>query len=239
MTTHYWNVRENEILAFRDYALSFDLSGDLAEGVWLAESGDQLLEIAFQLFFIGYSTDSIRLAEKAIEYYLAALGSESTSPKNDPAMAHVYHGLYYARWWVTEQEPIGILRQAATAYSAGLGQPLPTENANSYVRMVWLWLELGEIEQADDWLSLTEWVKHQTNSSSVDTTLLRQIIAIFKKNSNLSIQQSDALSEAVMAASAWGTPTANTLWYALQLVNIRRRVFHRNSSLSDLLDEIR
>ena len=154
-------------------------------------------------------------------------------------MAHVYHGLYYARWWVTKQEPIGILCQAATAYSGGLGRPPLPDDADAYGQMTWLWMELGETEQANAWLRLAEWAEHQTNSGSVDVILLRQIIAMFKKDSNLSIQQSDALSEAVMAASAWGTPTANTLWYALQLVNIRRRVFYRNSSFPDLLDEIR
>lgn len=239
MTIEYWQEREDEILAFRDYALSFDLRRDVTEGVWLAESGDQLLEIAFQLFFIGYSNDSLRLVDKAIKFFVVALNNESSSPMTDPAMAHVYHGLYYARWWITDQEPTGLLRQAAVAFSSKLGQPAAVDDADAYVRSAWLWLELGETTQVDAWLRLAEWAEQRSGGSSADSSLLRDIVACCKPSSAAHVESCVALDEAIVAASAWGTPVAGTLWDALQLANIRRRFVRREINLRDLLTEIR
>ena len=239
MTIQYWQAREDEILAFRDYALSFDLNRDLAEGAWLAESGTQLLEIAFQLFFLGRSGDCLQLAAKAVEYCLAALIRESPSPMTDPAMAHVYHRLYYGRWWVTGQEPIGLLRQAATAYSARLAQPPSVDDAAAYARAAWLWLELGETAPTNTWLNLAEWAEEQSGSRSADGTLARRVVDQCLSEGHTTARPCEALDGAIAAATAWDQPSGGTLWDALQLANVRRRVLRQNQDFPGLLMEIR
>jgi len=239
MSKNYWTQRKNEILAFREYALSFDLSKDLETGAWLSESGHQLMEIAFQLLFLGLSDDALALAQRAIDYYQTALVWESERPESDPRMATVYHRLYYARWWVAGQEPLGLLRQAASAFVAGLGQPPKPEDADIYVRAAHLWLELGEVSLAEKWLSLAEWAVIQTKSNYIppSLSLIHQLLDRLRIQAALD-ETCAVLHAAIESASAWGQPTAGTLWEALQLANIHRRLCGPQLDLPGLLIQI-
>lgn len=239
MTLHYWMSRKDEILAFQAYGLDFDLARDVAGGVWLSESADQLLEIAFQLFFIDLTSDGQRLASKSVEYYLAALRQESVDPATDPAMAHVYHGLYYARWWLTGQEPIGLLRQAATSYCARLAQPPVADDGDAYLRATWFWLELGEPSQVDGWLRLAEWTYNRLGTSSPGAALARIVEDHCLTEGHTLTRQCEPLDKAIAQATAWGQPSGDTIWSALQLANTRNRILRRDQNFADLLREIR
>ena len=212
MTSQYWQAREDEIAALRDYALSFNLEQDLANGVWLRESGDQLLEIAFQLHFVGNFSDSLQLAGKSVEYYLAALRRESVAPISDPAMAHVYHGLYYARWWTISREPTGLLHQAATAYCAGLVAESPPVDAAAYARATWYWLELGEIGTTIAWLSLAESVENQSGNHSPGVVLARQVVNQCWREGCETTGPCEVLDKAIAAAIDWDQPSGGTMW---------------------------
>jgi hypothetical protein len=240
MSKNYWTQRKDEILAFREYALSFDLSKDLETGAWLSESGHQLMEIAFQLLFLGLPNDALALVQRAIHYYQAALVRESKRPESDPRMATTYHRLYYARWWITGQEPLGLLRQAASAFVTGLGQPPNSEDADIYVRAAHLWLELGEVNLAEKWLSLAEWAVIQTKSNNVppNLSLMHQLLDRQRVRAT-SGEACTALQVAIENASTWEQPTASTLWDALQLANIHRRLCGPQLDLPGLLMQIR
>jgi hypothetical protein len=240
MSKDYWAQRKDEIQAFREYALSFDLPEDLETGVWLSESGHQLMEIAFQLLFLGLSDNALALAQRAIDYYQAALVWESKGPESDPQMATTYHRLYYARWWVAGQEPLGLLRQAASAFVAGLSQLPKPEDADIYVKAARLWLELGEVSLAEKWLSLAEWAVIQTKSNNIppNPSLIHQLLDRQRIQAG-SDKTCVALQAAIESASAWGQPTASTLWDALQLANIHRRLCGPQLDLPGLLMQIR
>lgn len=240
MSENYWTQRKDEILTFREYALSLDLSKDLETGVWLSESGHQLMEIAFQLLFLGLSDDALALAQRAIHYYQAALVRESKRPESDPRMAATYHRLYYARWWVAGQEPLGLLRQAASAFVAGLGESPKLEGADIYIRAARLWLELGEVSLAEKWLGLAKRAIVQTTSNNVfpDLSLMHQLLDS-QRIRGTSDEACTALQAAIESASAWGQPTASTLWDALQLANIHRRLCGLQLDLPGLLMRIR
>lgn len=239
MTLQYWMSRRDEILAFQEYAIGFDLSRDAAGGVWLSESADQLLEIAFQLFFINMTSDSLQLANRSVEYYLAALKQESIDPATDPAMAHVYHGLYYARWWLTGQEPIGLLRQAATSYCARLAQPPVADDGDAYLRATWFWLEVGETSQANGWLRLAEWAYNRSGNSLPDAALAQAVVDHCLAEGSDSTRQCEPLDKAIAQAIAWDQPSGGTIWRALQLANTRSRILRRDRNFADLLLEIR
>lgn len=240
MSEDYWTQRKDEIQAFQEYALSFDLSQDLETGVWLSESGHQLMETAIQLLFLGLSDDALALAQRAIDYYQTVLVRESKMPESDPGMATTYHRLYYARWWVTGQEPLGLLRQAAIAFVTGLGQPPIPEDADIYISAARLWLELGEANLAEKWLSLAEWAVIQTKSNNVPPNLLLMHQLLNRQHVRATSDVAcTALQAAIESASSWGQPTASTLWDALQLANIHRRLCGSQLDLPDLLMQIR
>lgn len=239
MTLQYWMSRKDEILAFQEYALGFDLARDAAGGVWLSESADQLLEIAFQLFFVNLTSDGLRLASKSVEYYLAALRQESVDPASDPAMEHVYHGLYYARWWLTGQEPTGLLRQAATSYCARLAQPPVADDGDAYLRATWFWLELGETSQVGGWLHLAEWAYNQLGNSSPDAALARKVVDRCLTKDFALIKHCEPLDTAIAQVTAWDQSSGSTIWRAIQLANTRSRILQRDRNFPDLLLEIR
>lgn len=239
MTLQYWMSRKDEILAFQEYALDFDLTRDVAGGVWLSESADQLLEIAFQLFFINLTSESLQLASRSVEYYLAALKQESIDPATDPAMSHVYHGLYYARWWLTGQEPMGLLRQAATSYCAQLAQPPIADDGDAYLRATWFWLEAGETSQVNGWLRLAEWAYNRSGNSPLDEALAQAVVDHCLAEGHASTGQCEPLDQAIAQAIAWDQSSGDTIWRALQLTNIRRRILRQERSFTDLLIEIR
>lgn len=256
MSSDYWKQREDEILAFRDYAVGFDLASDLAGGVDLAESGDQLLEIAWQLAFVGRGEEGLALARKAVDYYQAALPApghltvshKSRAPLAAPRMAHVYHGLYYARWWITGAEPLGLLRQAAGAFTAGLGQPPIPEDADLYLRAARLWLEAGDVAQAEGWLRLADWAagqacpeaRRRAGPAGTPANLpLAHLLVQAQREAGLRDQACAALAAAIARAIAWGQPGAGTFWQALQLANIRRQLCGPPADLPGLLQQIR
>jgi hypothetical protein len=238
MTQDYWEQRREEILAFRDYVQGFDLAKDVEAGVWLAESGHQLMETAFQLLFLGHEKDAMALAECAIGYYEASLANESGHPEADSRMASVYQRLYYARWWIAGQEPKHVVEHAARAFCVGLAKSIIPENIDIYLRAALLWLEAGEVSSAEPWISLAQESALQGVGFIPDTTLLRRVLnGIVKGEPKNSV--CSGLLGTISQTAAWGQPTAGTLWDALQLANIHRRLCDASCNLPSLLLRIR
>jgi hypothetical protein len=239
MTQTYWEQRQEEILAFRDYVRGFDLARDVEAEAWLAESGHQLMETAFQLLFLGHEKDAVALAERAIDYYRASLASESSHPETDAPMSSVYQRLYYARWWVAGTEHKELLEQAAHAFCAGLTKSVTAENAAIYMRAALLWTEAGETTLAQPWINLVE---EYTSAGGVSSSLapprVLQMLSVAAKRESPNSACS-GLQEAIAQASAWEQPTAGTLWDALQLANIYRRLCDSPCDFPALLMRIR
>lgn len=238
MTQAYWEQRREEILAFRDYVQGFDLAKDVEAGVWLAESGHQLMETAFQLLFLGHGKDAIALAERAIGYYETSLANESGHPEVDSRLANVYQRLYYARWWVTGQEPRHVVGHAARAFCAGLAkEPIP-ENTGIYQRAALLWLEAGEVDSAKPWISLAQESALLGGDSISDAIPLRAVLGSIARGDPQHSVCSELL-EVLGQATMWGQQTASTLWDALQIVNTHRHLCGGDSDFPTLLLQIR
>lgn len=222
MTQEYWEQHREDIFAYRDYARSFDLAKDKMAGIWLAESGHQLLETAFQLMFLGCEEEAVVLAKRARDYYEASLASESTHPETDPQMASVFQRLYYARWWTTGNESEQLIVSAAKAFCSGLTRVPSPENARVYQRAALLWLEAGDVDSARPWISLFQ----QSALLEADPTSLRSswnttLSGLAGEDPQRSV--CSELSKALRLATVWGHQTAGTLWDALQIANVHRR----------------
>ncbi len=238
MTQDYWEQRREEVLAFRDYARNFDLAKDKTTGVWLAESGHQLMEIAFQLMFLERETDAVDLAKRAIGYYEASLAGESSHPETDPRMTNVYQRLYYARWWITSDEPKHVAVQAARAFCAELVKEPVAENTGIYQRAALLWLEAGEVDSAKPWISLGQESALLGRDSISDTTLLRAVLGSIAGGDPQHSVCSELL-EVLGQATMWGQLTASTLWDALQIADIHRRLCGGDADFPRLLLRVR
>lgn len=238
MTRDYWEQRRDEIYAFRDYARSFDLYHDRMAETWLAESGHQLMEIAFQLMFLDCEEDAINIAKRALEYYEASLASESDCPETDPRMASVFQRLYYARWWTTGEEPAHLITRAAEAFCTGLVRAPSPENAALYQRAALLWLEAGEADQAKPWISLFQQSALPEAASTPITTMLKTIPNNIT-DQGLRQLLCSKLPEALRLATQWGQQSAGTLWDALQLANVHRRWCGGSGDFRALLLQIR
>ncbi len=238
MTQDYWGQRREEILAFRDYVQSFDLARDKTAGVWLAESGHQLMETAFQLMFLERESDAVDLAKRANDYYEASLAVESSHPETDPRMASVFQRLYYARWWITGEEPKHLVVYAARAFCAGLAKEPTPENAGIHQRAALLWLEAGEVSSAKPWISLVqESALPGGDSTSIAASLKMVLSSIAGGDPQHSV--CSELLEVLGHATMWGQQTASTLWDALQIANVHRRLCGGYGDFPTLLWRIR
>lgn len=238
MTQDYWEQRREEIFAFRDYVQSFDLARDKTAGVWLAESGHQLMETAFQLVFLECRNDAVDLAKRALDYYEASLASESSHPETDPRMTNVYQRIYYARWWTTGDEPKHAAVQAARAFCAGLTKDPSPENAGIYQRAALLWLEAGEVSSAKSWISLVQESALPGGDSTSITALLKMVLSSIAGGDPQHSVCSELL-EVLRHATMWGQQTASTLWDALQIANVHRRLCGGDGDFPTLLLRIR
>jgi len=238
VSQEYWLKRQKEILAFRDYARTFSLEKSLQTSKSLSRSGHQLLEIAMQVAFLDLASDALAIARTALEFYEAALVYESHTPERDPRMTPVYQRSYYARWWVGGQEEVAALRQAAQAFCVGLGDDPVTQDAELYLRAVLLWLEGGDLPRAEAWLERAEGMPDLKDSASASLATVRLVVRWQQCEAGV-VEACTALQQSLAAAAAWGQPTADTLWQALQLANIRRRYCGPQLDLPGLLQQIR
>jgi hypothetical protein len=229
--------RCEEILAFRDHVRTFELSGDLERGVSLAESGHQLMETAFQLAFIERSEEAVTLVREAISYYQMALTTESTDISSDPLLSPVFQRLHYAAWWIDGREPPDLLRKAARAYCHGLSDTSDLKAVELYCAAAWLWLEAGDPGAAEPWIDLVD-ANERGGNLGPACSLLRPISRALAHDASAS-QASQDLAREIESLSSWGQPTAGTLWDALQLADVHRRLVAPVSSFPELLLRIR
>lgn len=238
MTQAYWEQRREEILAFRDYVQGFDLPKDVEAGVWLAESGHQLMETAFQLLFLGHEKDAAVLAERAIGYYEASMAGESSHPEIDARMASVYQRLYYARWWVTGKEPRHVVEHAARAFCSGLSKVIIPGNTAVYQRAALFWLEAGDVSAAEPWISLVQESALLEGKPISDITPLRRILTdIVRGEPQHSV--CSGLLQIIGQTAMWGQETVGTLWDGLQVANIHRRLCGGDDDFPTLLLRVR
>jgi hypothetical protein len=236
MSNAYWQERRQDILSLRDYACTFDLAYDRARGASLLESGRQLQLIGWQLLFIDMPAESLDLAQRADLYFAAAL--DIAPPDATAHQAECWHGLYYARWQHTSQEPAELIRRAAEAYSAGLvgGK---AEDMDVYEQAARLWLEAGAPEQAWPWQAEIERLGSETAGSGLaDQGWLPLTLRALQGEAPRE-EACAGLSQAVARASAWDSKRAGTVWHVLQLANIRRCYCGPESDLTTLLERLR